>query len=257
MKKYLIAFISFSVIIVTSCKKKDNPAAPAPAPQKTRLVKADFTSVAGVFAYTYNSNGHIASENFTATTTGNFSRTVTYSNYDLQGRVTEYTVDINDPAFVDSKTVISYSSNGRPERFIYFDLPSGANAGFTTFEYSGLKVIVKRYSSTNTLQGTTEYTYTTDGNNLAEMKVFNAAGVLISTTAYSNYDTKNTYESLLPAGSLSAPLSKNNFQALSRTVHSTGAVTNFTVTFEYNADGYPTKRTLSSGAVSTYEYTKQ
>jgi hypothetical protein len=257
MKKYLFAFISFSVIIITSCKKKDNPAAPPPTPQKIRLVKADFTSVAGVFTYNYNSSGFITSENFTGTTTGNPSRTITYSNYDIQGRVTEYIVDINDPSYADSKTVISYNSNGKPERFIYINLPSGTNAGYTTLEYSGLKVFVKNYSATNTLQNTTEYTYTTDGNNVAESKVFNAAGVLISTTAYSNYDTKNTYELLLPFGTLSAPLSKNNFLAFSRTVHSTGAVTNVTVTFEYNADGYPTKRTLSSGPVSTYEYSKQ
>lgn len=256
MKKEFLFVVTMLLLLTTACKKKDNPPPTPPAPQKTRVVKADFSAVAGVYTYTYNAAGNIATETFTSTTTGNPSRVITFTNYDLLGRITEYVTDFNDVSITDSKSIISYNSNGKIERLVYFDFPSGVSAGYTAMEYTGLKVIVKRYSLANAFLGSTEYTLTSDGNNIAEQKNYNAANVLQATTTFSNYDNKNTYESLLPAGYFTVPVSKNNFQTLSRTNNVTGAVTTFTATFEYNADGYPTKRTFGSG-VSTYEYTKQ
>lgn len=241
----------FSIVIVSSCKKDSTP----PPPQKTRLAKSNFPAV-GTFTYTYDAAGNMATEVYSGNAS-NPPSTTTFTNFDLKGRVTQYTRDFTSTIITDEKNIISYTADGKLDRVVAFVSSTGDYLGYNSFEYAAGKMIVKRYNLANNLTGSTEYTFTADGNNIAESKSYSSTGALRSTTVYSNYDDKINPDNLIPIGYYEIPVSKNNYRSVSITNAVTGAVISFTATFEYNNDGYPTKRTTSTGSTNTYEYIKQ
>lgn len=253
MKQFFQLAIFSIIFLITACSKKDSQPS---VTQSIKITKADYGSI-GNFTYTYDANKNMATETYSGDgTPSNVPYVVTMTNYDTKGRLTEYNIDYPSGSFSDLKYSISYTTDGRPERIVSFDINTGAYAGYSSWEYLVGKIIFKRYGLTNTLQSRNEYTLAADGNNVAELKTYNAAGTLTSTTTYSNYDAKFTVESLYPIGYSIGNLSKNNFTTLSRVNNVSGTTSGFSVTFEYNDEGYPIKRTLSSGTVQTFTYTK-
>jgi YD repeat-containing protein len=253
MKAQLTArLFILSLFFVIACKKNDTT---PPATQKTLLSKADFSPAGGVHTYMYDAAGKMLTEVSTAGTSG-VAFTTTFTNYDVMGRVTEYIVDYVSAAYTDEKTVISYNASGKIDRILSFQLNGGALDGYSTYEYPAGKQIRKDYTNANVLTGSTENTFSTDGKNLIETKNFSSAAVLRNTQAYSNFDTKKSKDLLFPYGYNFSEPSENNFQTLTSTNNITSVVTTTTYTYEYNSDGYVTKRTSSTGNIALYEYTK-
>ena len=246
----LLILIPFFFI---ACKKSDTP---APTAQKTLLSKSDFSPAGGVHTYTYDAAGNMATEVSTSGTSGT-AFTTTFTNYDVMGRVTEYVVDYVSPAFTDEKTVVSFNTSGKIDRLLSFQLNGGALNAYSTYEYPSGKQIRKDYTNANVLAGSTESTFSADGNNLIENKNFSSAAVLRTTQAYSNFDTKKGKDLLFPYGYSSFEPSENNFQTFTSTNNITSVVTTTTYTYEYNSDGYITKRTSSTGNIVLYEYIKK
>jgi len=247
-----LSAIAIILLLAVSCKKNDSTPAPS---QKTILSIANYSAV-GVYTYTYDNSNMLQTEVY-AGNVSNPAYTATITNYDTKGRVVE--VKVEYPSFPGSnyKMVVSYNDDGKIERKQRYDY-TGGNAGFTQFFYSPGKVSTKLYSTASgTLVSSDESTFSADGSNVVTYKTFNASGTLLSTTDYSNFDTKKSTDGLLPYGYFDYPANKNNWQALSRKNNSTGAVTSYTVTYDYNEDGYPLKRTASTGADIVYAYLKK
>lgn len=251
--KTLLA-IATLIAVSFSCKKSDSaPVAPAATP-KTVLATVNYSAV-GSYSYTYDADGKLQTETYGGNPS-NPPSVNTIKNYDSKGRVVEYAASFSTSPASNYKAVIAYDDNGKMERKQTYDA-SGNNIGYVNYQYATGKVTVKRYSASNTLQQSEEYTLSADGNNVTSYKVFNGAGTLLSTTDYSNYDTKKGTDALYPYGYYDYPTSQNNYQALSRTTASTGAVTSYTVIYTYNDDGYPLKRTNSTGSTIDYAYLKK
>ena len=94
--------------------------------------------------------------------------------------------------------------------------------------------------------------YDANGNQ-TEVKGYNTtaanpAGVFSGAIIYSAYDGKNHYNSSTPAAFLFPASIKNN----AGTITYPSGTGNYT--FEYNIDGYPTKRIENGNLVSTFEY---
>ena len=191
--KTLLA-IAILVAVSFSCKKND--ASPA-APQKTVLSTINYSAV-GNYSYTYDAAGKLLTETYGGNPYNPPSVT-TIKNYDGMGRVIEYASVFSTSPSSNYKAVISYDDNGRMERKQTYDA-SGNNFGYVYFQYATGKITVKRYSSTNTLQQSEEYTFSADGTNVLTYKTFNAAGTLLYTTEYSNFDTKKCSDALYPYG---------------------------------------------------------
>jgi YD repeat-containing protein len=246
----LLILIPFFFI---GCKKSDTV---PPAAQKTLLSKSDFSPVGGVHTYTYDAAGKMLTEVSTSGTSG-VAFTTTFTNYDVMGRATEYIVDYVSPAYTDGKTVVSYNANGKIDRILSFQLNGGALNDYSTYEYPAGKQIRKDYTNAHVLTGSTESTFSADGKNLIETKNISAASVLRNTQAYSNFDTKKGKDLLFHYGYSAFEPSENNFQTVTSTNNITGVVTPTTYTYEYNSDGYITKRTSSTGNIVLYEYIKR
>jgi YD repeat-containing protein len=245
-------FILF-LFFIDACKKNDT--AP-PAAQKTLLSKADFSPAGGIHTYTYDDAGNMLTEVSTAGTSG-VAFTTTFSNYDVMGRATEYIVDYVSAAYTDEKTVVSFNASGKIDRILSFQLNGGALDAYSAFEYPAGKQIRKDYTNANVLTSSAESTFSADGKNLIETKNFSSASVLRNTQAYSNFDTKKSKDLLFPFGYSPFEPSENNFQTVTSTNNITSVITTTTYTYEYNSDGYITKRTSSTGSISLYEYIKR
>jgi len=234
-----------------SCKKSDS--APA-VPQKTILSTVNYSAV-GVYTYTYDNSNTLQMEAYGGNAS-NPAYTATIRNYDTKGRVVE--VKVEYPSFPSNnyKMVVSYNDDGKIERNQRYDY-TGANVGYTQFFYSTGTMSTKVYSAAGALISTDESSFSADGANVVTYKTFNATGTLLTTTDYSNFDSKKTTDALLPYGYYDYPANKNNWQALSRKVNSTGAVSGYTVSYGYNDDGYPLKRTAGNGANIVYAYLKK
>jgi YD repeat-containing protein len=250
------AILFMFLFLFMACKKSDTA---TPAAQKTLLSKADFSPAGGIHTYTYDAAGNMLTEVSTAGTSG-VAFTTTFTNYDVMGRVTEYITDYVSAAYTDIKTVVSFNASGKIDKILDFQLNGGALDDYYTFEYPAGKQIRKYYTNANVLSGIAENTFSADGKNRIETKNFNNPSnlsVLSNTQAYSNFDTKKTRDLLFPYGYSLVEASENNFQTLTSTNNITNVVTTTTYTYEYNSDGYFTKRTSSTGAVSLYEYIKK
>lgn len=86
MKLSNLCFTSIFVLVFSSSCKKDKDD-PRPAPQKTRLVKSNFSAV-GTFTYTYGAAGNMATEVYSGKAS-NPASTTSFTNFDLKGRVTQ------------------------------------------------------------------------------------------------------------------------------------------------------------------------
>jgi len=240
-------FIAASVLLLaaTACKKDKDE-----SPKPVRL-KSYVSPGTGTFSYTYDANGRMQTETYSGNAS-NPARTISFTAYDNTGRLLEYVADY-DGAVSDSKAIVSYDG-GRPNRVFSYFVSGGGLMGSTVIEYpSANKAVVKYYSTTGVLRYYNEYTFDAAGN-MTEDKYYGSTGAHEYTTVYGNYDNQKNPNLLMPQGYYAITLSQNNYRSYAQTITSTGAVTNRTFTFEYNNQGYATKRTSSTGSITTYEY---
>ncbi len=248
---YFLCIAAFSTTLF-SCKKNDGAAAP-PA-QITLLSKAIYSAV-GTYDYTYDAQNRMKTETYSGNTS-NPADIATFTGYDSDGKLTGYTVHYTSGSYTDYNAVITYNGNGKTDKMFFYNV-TGPLLYYYGFTYSGSIVTVKQYSAAGTVTSTAEYTYSADGKNVVQSKSYNSGGTLTSTSVYSNFDAKKSVDALFPSGYTTTPSNENNWQNLSRTNNSTGAVTAFVVTYQYNSEGYPTYRSADNGSTIEYQYIKK
>jgi hypothetical protein len=251
--KAISYFLCMAVLsaVLFSCKKNDDAAVPA---QTTLLSKAIYSAV-GTYDYTYDAQNRMKTETYSGNAS-NPGDVATFTGYDSNGKLTGYTVHYTSGSYTDYNGVVTYNNDGKPDKLFYYNV-TGPLLYYYGFTYSGSVVTVKQYNAAGTATSTTEHTYSADGKNVVQSKSYNSSGTLTSTSVYSNFDTKKSVDALFPSGYTTTPANENNWQNLSRTNNSTGAVTSFTVTYQYNSEGYPTYRTADNGSTIEYQYIKK
>lgn len=233
-------------ILAASCGK-DNDDAPS------RQIKLkSITSGNSSYSYTYGPDGKILAE--THAESGNPVTTTSFTGFDAEGRLTDVTIDYTTGR--DMKLKQTYTGE-KKSRIEYSYADDGSLVFYMTIEYPANNIaIVKNYSGAGVFRYRNEYFFSNKGN-MEEEKYYNTSGVNEFIYSYTNYDSKNTISNLLPAGYGTIEFRKNNFQNYQQLNVGTNAATVISYTYEYNAEGYPVKRTSNTGNVTTYEFSYQ
>lgn len=247
MKKLMFVFLAFGLAF-SACKKNDDVIEPAHKNLVTKItsdgaVPADRL----IYTYTYDASNRMTTFAFTSNPY-NPPRNYTFT-YNTNGSLAEYFESIGH-----YKGKYTYNADGTVATKKEYSV-SGATETLNdsyTYTYTA-GIVTENYVSVSTGNGfRQEYKYDANGNN-TEIKSYtttpaNPAGTFAGTSTYGNYDAQNNPNSSYPSAFIFPGSAKNNFRSL---VYSTGG--NNTYTYEYNADGYPTKRTAGTN-VSVYEY---
>jgi hypothetical protein len=258
MKKTTTSFFAILLLIlaVSACKKDKND----PPPKVTLLMKEEYSF--GAFQYTYDGSNRLLSAAYNDLADAGNNYLSTIIGYDDKNRITGINTDYARSSTNDTRESILYNGEGKIERKeIYAKTTTGEtlSAQFL-YTYTGDKVDVTRK---NVLSGAVQnfqgYTFNAAGNAI-QFRSFNAiTGAAVTVADYTNFDDKKGIYTNMPKG-WGDFSSKNNYGALAQTALATGAVLNRTFTYEYDADGFPTKRTTLGGTspvVATYMYEKR
>jgi len=248
-----ISKISIFIVCISlffSCKKNDSPAV---ATVKTYVSKITYSSV-GTYDYTYDDQGRLQQEVYSGNAF-NPATTTYFTAYDAQGRITQTTTYYPAGTYAQVKSVLTYNGSGNLTRTDSYPYGSTVANQYTLFTYSTNKITLAYFNGAGASQGSTEYTLSADGKNITGTKGFTAAGAVSYESIYT-FDTHICPDQLFPVGYAYSPVqNSNNWLTRAQTI--SGTTTNLTFTYEYNSDGYVTKRTASSGSTSIYEYIKK
>lgn len=254
MKK--ISFLSSTCLLLVffmpACKKnKDAPAGP-----KTLLVSEN--SGASSSQYIYDNSNRLQRANHTD---GGGLSSIFITSYVNGSEIAEFITRYGVPVIDAAKTVISYDGQGRVSKYELYD---SIATGFVQVSVNNITYTTGKITSAVIYSGGApgyryEYTYDAAGN-ITLTEVYNSSGAMVQKTEYQAYDNKPTPGSALPVLYHFAD-SKNNATQFRETITGVAGTRDYTCAYEYNADGFPTKITLSrAGAadvVYTYAYEKR
>jgi YD repeat-containing protein len=255
MKKIITISVAFTILIL-SCRKKKDEVVIVPPVLKTYLVKKSLANI-GDYTYNYDAQNRMTSEVFASSNeVNNKSYTNTINTYDAQGHIATMTTDYVSSAETDLKINVTYNANGKPDTWAIINLATGATLYTYKLEYTTTSFKTTTLTTTGVQLNASLYTLSADGKRINQLQSYNSSNVITSTQVYSGYDDKKNEEELYPLGFRIVPAYENNSASVAVT-NAAGTVTNISYTYEYNADGYRTKRTNSLGSINTYEYTKK
>lgn len=259
MKNLFIVIIAS--LLLFSCRKKDKV---EPMPQHNYLKTEVLQIFSGVVTYTVTSNYQYDAQNRISSIDEVSTDTTRYANcktsnfvYNADGTRKSCEVRYTYPPinYADRYEYI-YDASGRLVEVQNKNIETNAIRARYTYEYAG-NTITKRYLSPVGVATQTDV-YTLNGNNIVQIKYYNGAGANTSTHEFSNFDTKPNAYKMRNADAQEPTQSINNYRTSTSTIISTGVETNAKYAFEYNADGYPTKRThLESGRTAEWIWEKR
>ncbi len=238
----MFVFLAFGLVF-TACKKSDDVVEPV---HKNLLLK--LTNDGVVYTHTYDANNRMTA--FARTSNpSNPARSYTFT-YNTNGTLIEYFESIGG-----FKVKYTYNTDGTVANQKEYSVSGATETLSNTYTYTYVAgVVIANYVNASSGNGfRDEYKYDANGNVIEDKQYTttpaNPAGTFSSTTTYGNYDTQNNPNSSYPSAFMFPFSAKNNFRSFS---YSTGG--SATYTYEYNADGYPTKRTTAGADLVTYEY---
>jgi len=241
MKKLM--FLSLALgLVFTACKKNRDE---EPVHKNLLIKRTDSDGL--VFTYTYDAANRMSGYAMTSNPY-NSARNYTFT-YNANGSLAEY-VEANSSL----KGKLTYNPDGTLASKKEYSVSGAVETLVNTYTYTYVGGMVnENYVYAPTGNGfRDECKYDANGN-ITEQKsytttVANPAGTYSVTVTYGNYDNKNNASESYPAAFLFPISIRNNRGSLA---YSTGGFD--TYAYEYNADGYPTKRTMGT-EISVFEY---
>ncbi|GEP51560.1 hypothetical protein FNO01nite_22320 [Flavobacterium noncentrifugens] len=233
----LLLFIGFS-----SCSSDDDNAQKQPETHANLLTKINDVTEGLVTTIAYDSSNKMISFDRTANDF-NPETHLTFT-YDAAGLLSE---------MVAGTAITKYFYNAEGKLTKTEQSNSGTIYSVHQFVYAGSKV-TDNYNYAPTNQGWKEI-YTFENGNVTQVESYSATsaanpnGTYEGTFHRSNYDGKPAVKSSMPWQFQFPDVSANN---VGTSQYCTTCVSNFV--YEYNADGYPTKRTENGTATVLYEY---
>lgn len=251
MKKVFLIIFGLALFAV-SCRKKDKT---TPA-QKTYLAKEVFQST-GSRTWTYDAQNKLINIEFASTNeTSNPSFNFRVIGLDAFNRVVNATIDYVNPVRGDIKVVNVFGTDGKLLSETETDATTNTLLSSYSFQHTPTQVTATFKNGSGVIQFYDVYTLSSDGKNVTKRDRFNSSSVLSFSDVFSGFDNKKSAQSAFVPGFSVSISSANNFTTQVQTL-SSGLVTTYTYTYEYNNDGYATKRISASGAISGYEYIKK
>ncbi len=242
MKKLIFACLAFSLAFA-SCKKNKDVIEPAHQNLMTKRTDNDGLN----FTFSYDASNRMTAYTRTSNPV-NPAINITYT-YNTNGSLAEY-FESNSQL----KGKFTYNMDGTIGNQKEYTVNGATETLVNTYTYTYVAgVVIQNYIFAPTGNGfRQEYKYDANGN-LIEVKSFtttpaNPSGTYSGAVTYGNYDTKNNPNSSFPAASRFPNSSKNNVGSIS---YSSGGTA--TYTYEYNVDGYPTKK-MDGTNISIFEY---
>ncbi len=252
MKNILFAAVVFVISAVAGgCKKKNQ----SPDNRKTYLKKEVYSF--GSVAYSYNAEGKLLRTDYTDNSSAANNYSITITKYTAAGLIEELLADYTGTSN-DKKGVYTYNADGTVSKAMTYRLLPAGEILETEYNYtytSGRIIYSIRNLSTGAIIPQQE-TWKNIDDNITQVKYYGINGALVETRDYTAYDNKRSPFETVPVV-MSGINSKSNPLSFTRVVVSPASTAAISYTYEYNGDGYPVKRTSSSGAVATYEYIKQ
>ncbi|KQC00832.1 RHS repeat protein [Pedobacter sp. Hv1] len=246
--------IMLCIVVLAACKKKETANEPK-VEQKTYVKKQIFASGENTWNYdaenqlrtiTFVSKNEAASPSFTFTFI-----------YDANHRITERHADVTNPSSDDYVYKNTYDANGKVTLETYANKTTGAFISSKNFTYTANTVTISKKDASGTVTGSEVYTYSNDGKNVIKLEIFGPTGTLFSTQVFGGFDDKKSFLQLYPIGYTTPIMHANNHTIQNFTNNISGSAINATVTYEYNMDGYITKRTINSNSAESFEYIKK
>ena len=246
----ILSFVFLTSICMISCKKDNNEQEKI---EKILLTKRTMSS--SIITYDYDENGinKEAYENNFASPINNLTYVYTYGS---NNQIKEYLIIPDDTSRNTLKFNYTYNADGKISKITSYVVKNGAENIYEMQEatYTSDKIsinITKYVDSTNYLS--VEY-YLDSKGNLSKQLTYRPNGDAWIITEYPTYDDH-------PASSTSIAktsfyFSKNNYLSVKITDLESGNISEGTYVYEYNEDGYPSKRTTNT-AVIDYEYIKK
>ena len=241
----LIAALSFS------CGKDDGD--PEPTELQTCLSKTITSSSTTTFHYDENNRAISSEVEFSSSPLNNYSSAYTYNS---SGQLTEWL--ITNTTSTRTKLLYFYNSSGQISKIeTYLVSPDGTSTPDreTVASYATpgkIRVLTTPFGGSSYLE--TDYFIDAKGN-IIKQQTYSPAGMMTTTSEYRSFDDKNSPSLSTPRTSFARNV--NNYLDVTITSHDTGGVSTGTYTYEYNPEGYPTKRTTNTGSITTYEYIKK
>jgi hypothetical protein len=261
-KNFLI--LAMSTLVLFSCSKDDdststNPNDPGnpnnPANQKCRVTNAsedggdeesiyEYDSQRRLTKVIYKENGQLES----------YFETFEYNNEGYISKSVEW-----DGSTMDGYDLYTYNGDGRlTKRESFYDNGSGiVKQSINTYEYDGNKRLIRknRYnaSAPTVIESYELYTYPS-GNTARQTSYYDndsdGTPDLDSTTDYT-FDDKNSPQLLLGVAYDDEYVSEHNtLTEVYTRAGGTGTPDTYTFSYEYNAQGFPTKMTADYGGTS-------
>lgn len=248
MKTIKDLFLLICLATLISCGKNDNP-----QPVKTYLTK--LTNSNGSTTFAYNAENGLVSTTFTAT--DGTVTTQTYSDFNTAGFPAKSTIVQTGET---STKEMEYDGQNRLRKITVRE--AGAIYKTTEYTYTANTIEYSNYNSSGGFWGRYVYTFDAQGN-VSGYDVYNSSNTLTDRINCNAYDNKKSlkefyyHEDTRPFTSFST----NNIAEMQSVSGGADTYTH-TYTHEYNADGYPTRRTLKiipTGfeTTVTYEYIKR
>jgi hypothetical protein len=250
MKDYAILFILILAALLGCNKTK----VIAPNEPKTYLSKI-IEPKQGTTTYNYDAKNKIKTIVFdTAEESTNPSDILQDFKFNANGGILEYTRSYKISKRDPSKIINIYNKNGILERQNYINTKTGLLANYSALENTPNTIKINYFDSNDKLKSYLEYKMTADGKNYTELSGYDAPKILNYTITNSDYDNYKSYAILYPAGLFLGIANMNN-EKTSNFKQGT-YMSNSKFTYEYNEDGFVTKRIAANGYTVTFEYLK-
>lgn len=261
MKK-IISILTVSVLL-TACSKSDDKAlTQAPVKNYLKSEAIDVFNGTTTFTlssnYTYNSQNQIIGIEETSSDT-NYNPNKSYTNfvYNSKGKLESYQFQytMNGTTYNYKNTYI-YSPESVVQEMTTTNLATNTITQRNTYEYTTNGLTFRYIQASGVVSQTNIYKY--NGDNISQIEYKNQSGTTIFIQNYNGYDNKPNPLQLKWESVPDKLRSINNSNSEVKTISSTGAVTTTQYNYEYNADGYPTKRIdITSGRTATWTYEKR
>lgn len=257
----IIAITILSLFSI-SCSSDDES---APEQTKPTYLLTKTTNNLGYSTYTYDANNKVSTVEHINPGFSNYKTTFFYNSNGKLEETLEVSTGGAFPSSTKRRVTYSYDVQNRlTERKSFqtsYDFPSQYDyvRGYF-FEYNGNTVIQKEMEKGKSFPSS-RYVLdlNSDGNVLKytsydQMDANNPNGLISFSIVYA-YDDKINVETSFPPESSFPFFNKNNAIKYTKTDQS-GTQTITDITYEYNEDGYPVKRTVSGQGTNTFEWKK-
>lgn len=247
----ILSIVFLTSICLISCKKDIKEQ------EKTvKILLSKTTTSSTITTYDYDENGNIieAYLDYFSSPINNISYVYTYvSNNQLK----EYLITPDDTIRNVLKFKYNYNGDGKVSKISSFIVKDGEEDIYemqeATYSSEKISINITKYVDATTYLSV-EY-YLDSKGNLYQQKTFRPNGDEWIITEYPTYDDKSTSSTSTVKTSFYS--NKNNYLSVKITDLETGNISEGTYTYEYNEDGYPTKRTTDTGVITDYEYIKK